>query len=299
MRAVRRRAARTTRTAPGRPGTSTGGFCTGRASGCENHPENQYQVLTYRGGTFQACARTASAARSRRQVGPGRHGLTARAPCVSLPVPRHSLTAPPSRLARGRPGSRRRAAGTSKAADAAPALPDAAALIPAAPAPQPTPTPTPGPRRTRSRSPATPGGGGGDGRSGSCGEPGAAGGLADQRQAPRAAVRPRPARLDAARRTRRGVLPADRLHRRPLVLPGAARGPPRAAGLRGRARRSRLRHRTCRSHLVGERQALHGPDGGCLLRQPPGQPVPGVRLRRRHVPGLRRERASAARSRCR
>jgi hypothetical protein len=43
----------------GRPGptwTFQGHFCTGRASGCDNHPENQYQLLVYSGGTFQACA---------------------------------------------------------------------------------------------------------------------------------------------------------------------------------------------------------------------------------------------------
>jgi hypothetical protein len=44
----------------GRPGPTWylgGGFCTGRAAGCENHPENQYQVLAYRGGTYRACGR--------------------------------------------------------------------------------------------------------------------------------------------------------------------------------------------------------------------------------------------------
>ena len=34
-----------------------GSFCTGSASGCENHPDNQYQALAYRGGTYQACAK--------------------------------------------------------------------------------------------------------------------------------------------------------------------------------------------------------------------------------------------------
>lgn len=31
-------------------------FCTGRSMGCQNHPENQYQLLVYVGGTFRACA---------------------------------------------------------------------------------------------------------------------------------------------------------------------------------------------------------------------------------------------------
>ena len=73
----------------GRPGPTWyrgGGFCTGPAAGCENHPDNQYQVLAYLGGTYKACARngvcgevvvdstlTASARR-----------LTAGAPCVSV-----------------------------------------------------------------------------------------------------------------------------------------------------------------------------------------------------------------------
>ena len=44
----------------GRPGPTWylgGTFCSGRAAGCENHPENQYQVLAYRGGTYRACGR--------------------------------------------------------------------------------------------------------------------------------------------------------------------------------------------------------------------------------------------------
>jgi hypothetical protein len=32
-------------------------FCSGRAAGCENHPDNQYQVLAYRGGTYRACGK--------------------------------------------------------------------------------------------------------------------------------------------------------------------------------------------------------------------------------------------------
>lgn len=44
----------------GRPGPTwylDGSFCTGPASGCANHPENQYQVLAYRGGLYRACGR--------------------------------------------------------------------------------------------------------------------------------------------------------------------------------------------------------------------------------------------------
>jgi len=32
-------------------------FCASRASGCVNHPDNQYQLKIYVGGTFKACAR--------------------------------------------------------------------------------------------------------------------------------------------------------------------------------------------------------------------------------------------------
>jgi hypothetical protein len=45
----------------GRPGptwTLEGHFCTGPASGCANHPDNQYQLLVYVGGTYQACAQS-------------------------------------------------------------------------------------------------------------------------------------------------------------------------------------------------------------------------------------------------
>jgi hypothetical protein len=44
----------------GRPGPTwyfNGMFCTGKASGCENHPDNQYQVLAYRGGKYKACGK--------------------------------------------------------------------------------------------------------------------------------------------------------------------------------------------------------------------------------------------------
>ena len=44
----------------GRPGPTWyrgASFCTGAASGCENHAENQYQLAVYVGGTYRACAR--------------------------------------------------------------------------------------------------------------------------------------------------------------------------------------------------------------------------------------------------
>jgi hypothetical protein len=43
----------------GRPGptwTVGGQYCTGPASGCENHPTNQYGLLVYRSGSYQVCA---------------------------------------------------------------------------------------------------------------------------------------------------------------------------------------------------------------------------------------------------
>jgi len=43
----------------GRPGptwTRNGEYCTGPASGCENHPRNQHQVLDYAGGEYVMCA---------------------------------------------------------------------------------------------------------------------------------------------------------------------------------------------------------------------------------------------------
>jgi hypothetical protein len=33
-----------------------GQFCVGSASGCENHPDNQYLLLAYRSGSYRACA---------------------------------------------------------------------------------------------------------------------------------------------------------------------------------------------------------------------------------------------------
>jgi hypothetical protein len=44
----------------GRPGptwTFGGRLCTGRASGCENSGENQYQLRIFQGGVFKACGR--------------------------------------------------------------------------------------------------------------------------------------------------------------------------------------------------------------------------------------------------
>jgi hypothetical protein len=44
----------------GRPGPTwyrEGQFCTGQPSGCENHPENQYQLLVYQAGTYRACGK--------------------------------------------------------------------------------------------------------------------------------------------------------------------------------------------------------------------------------------------------
>ncbi len=47
----------------GRPGptwTVNGKFCTGKESGCENHPTNQYGLLVYAAGNYQVCAKTGS-----------------------------------------------------------------------------------------------------------------------------------------------------------------------------------------------------------------------------------------------
>ena len=45
----------------GRPGPTwsspSGGPCTGRASGCENTADNQYQLRIFQGGVFRACGR--------------------------------------------------------------------------------------------------------------------------------------------------------------------------------------------------------------------------------------------------
>ena len=45
----------------GRPGptwTVGGQYCTGPASGCQNHPTNQYGLLVYKSGAYQVCANT-------------------------------------------------------------------------------------------------------------------------------------------------------------------------------------------------------------------------------------------------
>jgi hypothetical protein len=45
----------------GRPGPTwyrNGKYCTGEASGCENHEDNQYLLWTYLSGTYAACANT-------------------------------------------------------------------------------------------------------------------------------------------------------------------------------------------------------------------------------------------------
>ena len=45
----------------GRPGptwTIAGQYCTGPASGCDNHPTNQYALLVYKTGSYQVCANT-------------------------------------------------------------------------------------------------------------------------------------------------------------------------------------------------------------------------------------------------
>jgi hypothetical protein len=44
----------------GRPGPTwtkaDGSYCTGKAGGCENHPDNQYGLFTYTGGTYKVSA---------------------------------------------------------------------------------------------------------------------------------------------------------------------------------------------------------------------------------------------------
>ncbi len=47
----------------GRPGptwTFNGKHCTGKESGCEHHPVNDYALLVYVSGTFTVCAQTGS-----------------------------------------------------------------------------------------------------------------------------------------------------------------------------------------------------------------------------------------------
>jgi hypothetical protein len=38
--------------------TVNGKYCTGKESGCANHPENQYALLVYTSGTYRVCAQT-------------------------------------------------------------------------------------------------------------------------------------------------------------------------------------------------------------------------------------------------
>jgi hypothetical protein len=38
--------------------TVNGKYCTGKESGCDNHPENQYALLVYKSGTYRVCAQT-------------------------------------------------------------------------------------------------------------------------------------------------------------------------------------------------------------------------------------------------
>lgn len=51
----------------GRPGPTwrneKGEFCTGKDSGCENHPENQYALNVYRPGTYSSCGRNGACGR--------------------------------------------------------------------------------------------------------------------------------------------------------------------------------------------------------------------------------------------
>ncbi|HUL75695.1 MAG TPA: hypothetical protein VL691_00395 [Vicinamibacteria bacterium] len=46
----------------GRPGptwtNSSGDYCTGRASGCDNYPDNQFELYVYTSGTYTVCAQT-------------------------------------------------------------------------------------------------------------------------------------------------------------------------------------------------------------------------------------------------
>jgi hypothetical protein len=42
-----------------RPGPTwylDGGLCRGKSTGCDNHPDNQYLLVAYRGGLYRACA---------------------------------------------------------------------------------------------------------------------------------------------------------------------------------------------------------------------------------------------------
>ena len=102
------------------------------------------------------------------------------------------------------------------------------------------------------------------------------------------------ARLDAARRPRRRLLPQDRLHRRPALLPGPHGGHARSRRVRDLRGRHGEGHGPARPHVVPQRPALHR--GGRRLREPRGQPVPAVRVQGRALQGLHRATGSAARS---
>ena len=171
-------------------------------------------------------------------------------------------------------------------------LPNAAALIPSAPAPQPTPTPTPGAVPDEDPLPASPGrpADAGGGASAGCGEP-----------APPAVTQ-----INVSVHGRQ----ADRvlLDSTPLVGPDAAYcrqigftdgrlycpvrpegHPERVACEAARVGRAADTGRVGPTWSANGKRC-NGADGGGLLPQSPRQPVPGVRLRRGEIPGLRRER---------
>ena len=85
------------------------------------------------------------------------------------------------------------------------------------------------------------------------------------------------------RRAGHRLLQAHRLHRRAGLLPGASRGQPRTRLLRGAARRARDGHGPDRPHMDGRRTSVRRIRRHRLLREPPGEPVPGLRQRLGHV----------------
>ena len=90
------------------------------------------------------------------------------------------------------------------------------------------------------------------------------------------------------RRPRWRLLPQDRVHRWPALLPrpdGGRARPHRVRDLRGRHREG---HGPVRPHVVPRRRALHR--GGQWLREPRGQPVPAVRVQGRALQALRPQR---------
>ena len=87
---------------------------------------------------------------------------------------------------------------------------------------------------------------------------------------------------------RRRLLPGDRLHGRPLDLPGPSGGQPPAWRVRALRRRARQGHRQARPDVVPQRGLLHRQVA--RLREQRRQPVPAEHVRLRHVQGLRRER---------